>query len=302
VAVIAAASGSLAIAAASFRFIERPIREGIFWRTKLWRSYSVGALCVSVPLLVSAAFVFEPTPELATHEDVEFGCVVAEFSVLLTDEKCFWPIDGAQGDAVLIGDSQAGQLSGAFISASHQNSLNARIVTRTGAFFQNTPDRDQLARLIIENVKPRVVVLGQLTISWDSNYWAQQIRDYAQRFSDAGIGVVIPHRIRKGGEPLKCAPIRFSVLENTCELGFEDSTQSMADVEEIIALERLALSEVDRVRLFDPNGILCPEEPCRSRQEGKWIWRDGGHVSREGAKRLTTPISQAIELLLSPLG
>jgi peptidoglycan/LPS O-acetylase OafA/YrhL len=301
-AVMVAASGSLAIAAASFRFIEHPIREGNFWRVKSWRPYALGALCVGLPLLVSSVVVFEPTPELATHEDVEFECVVAEFSVLLTDENCFWPVDGARGDAVLIGDSQAGQLSGAFIRASHQNFLNARILTRTGAFFQNTPDRDQLARLIIENVKPQIVVLGQLTISWDSTTWAQQIRDYAQRFSDAGIGVVVPHRIRKGGEPLKCTPIRFSVFENTCELGIEDSTQSRADVKEIIALERLALADVERVHLFDPNGILCPEEPCKSRQEGKWIWRDGGHISREGARRLTPQLTEAIGLLLTNFG
>lgn len=297
--VAGAAVFSLVIAAGSFRFIEQPIREGRIWRAKVWRSYALGVLCVTLPLLVSSLAVIEPTPELVVHEDVEFGCVKAEFSVLLGDESCFWPTDGAVGDAVLIGDSQAGQLSGAFINAAHRNRLNARILTRTGAFFQNTPDRDELARLIIEDVKPQVVMLGQLTISWEPEYWVAQIRGFSQRFSDAGIPLVIPHRIRKGGEPLECAPIRFFTLENTCEISDVESLQSGVEVKEIIALEKAALDGVERVALFDPNESLCPQEPCKSRQGGMWIWRDGGHISREGARRLTTPISQAINSLLS---
>ena len=293
-----AAIGSLLLAEGSFRLIESPIRNAQFFAANGLRTLVLGVVCVAVPYALATHGQIEPTPELATHEDVEFGCVTAEFTVLLGDEACFWPVEDPRGDAVLIGDSQAGHLSGAFISAAHEQSLNARIVTRTGAFFQNTPDRDELARLIIEDLRPRVVVLGQLTISWEPDYWAPQMRGYVQRFSDAGIGVVVPHRIRKGGEPLECPPIRFGVLDNTCELSIEDSSQSAGEIKTIIEFERTVLEDVERLKLVDPNIVLCPLEPCRSLQDGKWIWRDGGHISREGARRLRVPLTEAIGALL----
>lgn len=294
VTVLSAAVVSLGLADLSYRLVEQPIREGRFWRARWWRTPALGVACVTVPLALATYGRIEPTPELATHEDVEFGCVVAEFSVLLDPESCHWPVSSAVGDAVLIGDSQAGHLSGAFIRAAHERKLNARIVTRTGAFFQNTPDRDELARMLIDEVRPKVVVFGQLTVSWDPDFWAPQMRSYVERLTNAGIGVVVPHRVHKGGEPLKCPPIRVMVLANTCELNAEESRQSAEDLRAIMALEAATLEGVEGVVLFDPNDALCPGEPCSSYQGGRWIWRDGGHLSREGAQRLTPLLSAAM--------
>lgn len=294
VSAVVAAAGSLALAELSYRFVEAPIREGRLWRAGRIRTFALASACVAVPYSVATYVDLEPTPELATHVDVEFDCVIATFDVLLSDESCFWPVDGAVGDAVLIGDSQAGHLSGAFIDAAHRQGLNARIVTRTGAFFQNTPDRDELARLIIDEVKPQVVVLGQLTIDWDVDYWVPQVRSYVQRFTDAGIGVVMPHRIRKGGEPLECPPIRFGPLPNICEVSTAESIESAAAIARIIDLERSALDGIDGLVWFDPNPVLCPDDPCRSYQDGRWMWRDGGHISREGARRLEPLLAEAI--------
>jgi peptidoglycan/LPS O-acetylase OafA/YrhL len=292
---VVAALVGLAVAAVSYRFIEEPIRHGAFWGRHRSTTLGLVAVCIAVPIALTTALRHEPTPELDVHIDVTSGCVEASWETLRADDQCIWKIPGAIGDAVLIGDSQAGHLSEGFIEAAHANRLNARIVTRTGPFFLYHEDRNYAARVIAENPDTRVVVLGQSTPFGDTvEWWKNEAAGYLIRLNEADIPVIFSHTIRKGGNPLRCATIRFDRLANTCEIDPVESANSGQEMPTLHSHERDMLALAPGNFAFDSNRVLCPREPCVSYQQGEWLWRDPSHISIAGAQRIAPKLSDVI--------
>lgn len=297
---VLAALAGLGIAALSYRFIEEPIRHGEFWGRHRATTLGLTTACIAVPVLLTTAFRYEPTPELDVHIDVTSGCVEETWETLASEDTCIWRTPNAVGDAVLIGDSQAGHLSEGFIEAAHANRLNARIVTRTGPFFLYHEDRNYAARMITENPDAKVVVLGQSTpfgerIEW----WKNEAAGYLIRLNQADIPVVFAHTIRKGGNPLRCATIRFDRLTNTCEIDPAESAASGAEMPTLHAHERDMLALAPGNLGFNINRVLCPREPCVSYQDGTWLWRDASHISIAGSHKLVPQLTDLIAQSIS---
>ena len=297
---ILASVAGLGVAAFSYRFIEEPIRHGAFWNRYRTTTLGLAGTCIAVPLLLTTVFRHEPTPELDVHIDVTTGCVEEPWDTLTSDFACFWQVPNALGDAVLIGDSQAGHLSEGFIEAAHSSGLNARIVTRTGSFFLVHPDRDYAANLVIGNPDTKVVVLGQLTPFWDDiEAWKSLSSSYIARLNNANIPVIFTHTIRKGGSPLECATIRFRWLPNTCEIEPLESAESGAEMSTLHSHERDMLALVPGNFTLDINRVLCPTEPCVSLQNDIWLWRDPSHISIAGAQLLVPQLADLMNMALS---
>lgn len=292
--VLAAVVG-LGFAALSYRFIEEPIRHGEFWARHRATTLGLAATCVAVPVILTTALRYEPTPELDVHIDVTAGCVEESWDALASADTCIWRTPNALGDAVLIGDSQAGHLSEGFIEAAHANRLNARIVTRTGPFFLYHEDRNYAARVIIENPEAKVVVLGQSTPFGEQvEWWKNEAAGYLIRLNQADIPVVFAHTIRKGGNPLRCATIRFDRLTNTCEIDPAESAASGAEMPTLHAHEQDMLALAPGNEALDINRVLCPREPCMSYQNGTWLWRDASHISIAGSRKIVPQLTDVI--------
>src|SRR5581483_1486524 len=119
-AVPAAAAASLLPAWLSYRFVENPIRHDPRIRGRV--AIALAAACVATPALV--AFGTSRIPELAGpkyalghHEDLTRGCAGWAAYDSAARSRCTWHTADARGDAVLIGDSNAGHFTEPFVAA-----------------------------------------------------------------------------------------------------------------------------------------------------------------------------------------
>ena len=137
-----AAAASLAVAWASYRLIEDPVRHR---RAAPGRTLAIGALCVLTPLLAVGAAqllwrqlanVKEPPP-LPLHLDVTAGCNDAAPLGEPTRPDCTWEAPGGGGEdlAALVGDSNAGQFSEPFIEAANDDGRDAVLATYASCPF-----------------------------------------------------------------------------------------------------------------------------------------------------------------------
>ena len=255
--------------------------------------------CSGTVFALASFRAIEPTPELQVHKDVTSDCVRQPFEVILSDSTCFWPFPGATRDALLVGDSQAGHLTESFIAAAHSNGLNARVVTRTGAFMNN-PERDYLSNLVAQSETIDLVVVGQLTFEIAQiEQWNPLIEDFLTKLTTEDRKVIFVHRVMKGGNPLDCVPVRFLLDRGACEVVVQESLESEQYVLEMKNKEAAVVSRVDNVLAFDPNEWLCESIPCFSRRNDGWLWRDPSHLSRLAASRLSEPLGNAMAKALA---
>lgn len=184
---------SLPIAFASFKYVEDPIR-----RTKI-RSHakvyliSTAAVCATallmIPLLQGSKIIQKDQTVktklsmLGQHIDLTAGCDASQRNYKVngwkTDGECRFPPKGtSKGDAWIVGDSQAGHLSEAFIRAANKLGLTAVIASKSTCpfadgvvSFEGKPNlscREQydtsLSRII--EAKPKLVFISNGNFVW----------------------------------------------------------------------------------------------------------------------------------------
>jgi peptidoglycan/LPS O-acetylase OafA/YrhL len=145
VAAPAAALISLAPAWLSYRFVEGPIRFAP--RPAMSRTVILAALCVLLPIgsafaLVGSRQIVGETDAMKSYElsrsphaDGATGCSNATPLGQRGQSDCTWEVVSPIGNAVLIGDSQAGHFSEAFIGAANQSRFDATLATMPGCPF-----------------------------------------------------------------------------------------------------------------------------------------------------------------------
>jgi len=285
---------SIPLAILAYRFVEQPLRHSKTISARKWMGGLILVGCSGTVFVLASTRAIEPTPELQVHEDVTSECVQQPFEVILAESTCFWPFPGATRDALLIGDSQAGHLTETFIAAAHANGLNARVVTRTGAFMNN-PERDYVSTLVAQSETIDLVVVGQLTFEIaQMEQWNPLIEDFLTKLTVNDRKVIFVHRVKKGGNPLDCAPIRWMLERGACEVTVQESLESEQYVREMKRREAAIVSRIDNVLAFNPNEWLCESSPCLSRRDDGWLWRDPSHLSRLAASRLREPLGNAM--------
>ena len=325
------AAGVLSLGPAwlSYRFVENPIRHR---RVPAPRTLALGAACVLVPVVVAVGLVplrswtagrlDTAQPELRSHIDVVDGCS-SRF------EGCTYDVGDATGTAVLIGDSNAGHLSEAFLDATRHLRLQAEILTRSECPFADVVVRsgriadvacrqayeDHLAALI--EARPGLVVVASSTDGYLNGEefdlarsvggpWASGPSSKAEvmgdaltstlsELRDAGIGVVVVHPIPKflaHQDPRVCAAARLILREESC--GSVSSTADMLERRSgALGAEERAVAAVDAVS-FDPAPILCPDPTCSTRRDGTWWWSDNAHISTVATRALAPGLEEAM--------
>jgi hypothetical protein len=223
---------------------------------------------------------------------------------------CSLPVSESEGIAALVGDSHASHLSEAFVVASHNLGFDALLASRANSPFlflegvseggASNEQRRMVKHLIELGV--RIVVVAQSTyqISFqDGRDWADAMRPVLEEFTVAGVRVVlvgesvfVGERVFVGADPQDCSALQIYL--SACAADIERQTSQLLGQRSRFQQEADLAQEIDSVVLFDSARHLCPEELCSLRRNGRWWWRDNGHISVYASEQLGVPLQAAM--------
>jgi len=183
---------------AQFRWVERPIRDGLrLPRVNFGRL--VGGF-VAVALLVYGLMTFVTPaigkyvaghkPEEISAHIIEKPCATEEFAID-TAHSCPYLTPGGTGTAVLVGDSMARSLSDGFVSAANAEALNAYVFSLPGCSFLafDSPFSPTLECigwrqnifLALEQLQPKLIMIANLSTLYTdvplANFTVEKTRD-----------------------------------------------------------------------------------------------------------------------------
>jgi SGNH domain (fused to AT3 domains) len=259
------------------------------------------------------------------HGDRVRGCDVPTPLGERRGAACTWTVASARGQAVLVGDSQAGQFTEPFVRAANNAQLDATVATFhacpfaalrvVGSFASESDcgrfDNGTLATLV--RTKPNLVVIalrtdgyvykpsiglgrgnGHVTFrsSEKADLWREGLAAYLNRLNRAHIPVVVIHPIPViPFEPSACAVLR--VLTNSCDGSIVRSVVDRRR-KSSIQLDNSAVAAAPSSWTIDFEDDLCDATRCSSTRRGVIVYSDRNHLSVAGALTLTEPFGRAI--------
>jgi len=337
-----AATASLIPAMASTRFVENRYR----FRTSMSgrATIALGCICVVVPAVAGfAALAASPATQrmveaapFRNHLDVTSGC---DRGTTEPDPNIFGCVLSTGDESVLlIGDSNAGQLSEAVKAAAEENGMGLRIAAASGCPFttlrvqreglERTWCRDFAKRAtawILAN-RPTIVIMASSSdlhlvatddvgvaddaggFTFDpaekSAMYETDLEANLELMVAAGVKVVVVHPIPKfeaSWQSTGWSSTRWSAARFW--LGI-DNLEITTDRSEALRLQRYGRDAEQRASksagavTFDPFDALCPADPCAARRGTIWLYRDSAHLSVRGSEELAPYISDIIRRLL----
>jgi peptidoglycan/LPS O-acetylase OafA/YrhL len=282
----------------SFRYLEVPIRVSPkLGEGRTLRRISFGA--VVAPLVVSVV-TYSPIPDLDLHLDTKLGCTSGPSNDLGAGGKCVLAIEGATDSVALVGDSHAGHLSDGMEIAARNLNMSLLLGSRAGAPFLVGPqasETDAVLKLIVDQ-RVKVAVIAQSNYSVPDDEWYKGMREVLQTLTSSGIGVVlVAQSLFPDQAPLKCSYLK--IISSMCQAEVSLSTSELLSQRDRFSSEQRLISEFPQVVHLDTARFLCPSGSCEIRRQGRWWWRDGGHISVFASRQLAAPLQQAIAMALS---
>ena len=283
-------------AAISYRYLENKFRHQLRWRKP---EMMIAVISFSLLLPLAAAVSSRSVmPELGPHQDATLGCEYGDLTKIEPGGKCVFPSGLNGGSAVLIGDSHAGQLTEAFIPASHDLGLDAVIAVKgnnpylfmTWDQVQNEASYPFISIQRIVEINPKVVVIAQSSYSREvpsGITWSDQFYPILEILENHKIPVVVvAESVVVNIRPQECSVAQVM-------LGFCNAEKSLNrfDLEKgrsiRVKQEEIAVSKVNNAVILDTLPVLCPTQICSTRRDGEWWWRDDAHISITASKALT---------------
>jgi hypothetical protein len=226
---------------------------------------------------------------------------------------CTWTVEDPIGLAVLVGDSNAGQYSEAFVGAANAAGLDATVATLSSCPFVDLIGfrggvlQDQCRSFVTQtlqsliDIRPEFVVIASASdhyITSDSRrfqssntaaqsstaiekeqLWTGGLVRVIEPLQAAGVEVVIVHPQPKfpRWDPRECAVAQVLLSSRSC-----GTTMNLADADRnrapAVSAESAAAAATS-AKTLDVASFLCPEERCSTQQGSTWTWRDDGHIS-----------------------
>jgi len=283
-------------AAISYRYLENKIRHQLRWRKP---EMMIAVISFSLLLPLAAAVSSRSVmPELGPHQDATLGCEYGDLMKIESGGKCVFPSGLNGGSAVLIGDSHAGQLTEAFIPASHELGLDAVVAVKgnnpylfmTWDQVQNEASYPFISIQRIVEINPKVVVIAQSSYSREvpsGITWSDQFYPILEILENHKIPVVVvAESVVVNIRPQECSVAQVM-------LGFCNAEKSLNrfDLEKgrsiRVKQEEIAVGKVNNAVILDTLPVLCPTQICSTRRDGEWWWRDDAHISITASKALT---------------
>ena len=332
---LAAAAFSLLPAWLSYRYVETPFRTERRWEGK--RALALAGVCVAAPLLASGGLALTPSALAQSapiarwrqldrqHADVLGGCNEETPLGRRRADECTWRVAGARGEAVLIGDSNAGHFTEPFVRAARRLHLQATVATLStcpfvdlrvaGGMIGEHDCRSFVTGSVAELARrrPRLVVIasrtdrylegsafglaqpgGGLSYSPDqkAELWRRGLAGLLRRLTGAGVPVVVVHPVPTFAiDPGGCAVVR--VLVGRC-----GTTRPRAAVDRqlrrSVGAERAAVAAVPGTSAASFESAFCDRHTCWSTRAGEGLYRDPTHLSVAGALLLTDRFTRLI--------
>jgi peptidoglycan/LPS O-acetylase OafA/YrhL len=325
-----AALFSLLPAWLAYRLVESPIRFAS--RPPTIRTLGLGAACIALPLVSAVVLAVSPrvtAEQTANYEGSFDGHIVYERGCSNNvplgqreQSECTWEVDDPKGVAVLIGDSNAGHFSEAFIGATNGLGMNAIVAVLPGCPFvdlvvvsRGEPDVEcrqfvtESMRFLREN-PPDLVVLtpseGKVeedsvqleladegvrfsTSTAKASAWRRGMEQTITQLQSAGVDVVVVQPVPKLADRLwdhrDCAVITIMLAPSSCGTStlLTEANEERARTMDAIS----AAAAATEIPTLDVADELCPRGVCSTQQGATWMYLDGGHISPTASVQLT---------------
>ncbi len=273
----------------------------------------------------------------AFHYDATNGCDSATRLGNLdsTDDPgldpCAFPADAPVGRAMLVGDSNAGHFSEGVIDGMAQINFDLEITTRSSCPFADLAVRWQaneltecrshndetLTRLLAEPVD--LVIIGH-AVDWYTStdrfsfakapaaasfdntpdgkavLMATGTAEYVSQLRDAGMQVVVVQPVPRPlqWEPGACSVIRWGAESDSCTLEIEAAEENQSAAAIALVRERV---ERAGARVVDPGAQWCDAERCRTRLDGRHLYRDHFHITVFASEALAGDFAELASLV-----
>lgn len=333
---VLAAAASLIPASLSYHLVENPIRFAPNRGTL--RVAGIGLIGVAGPVLAGLALIAanadiaESTSLRAFDDEPDRGCLVDSGNPEAAGTQCSWSVPDARGTVVLLGDSNAWHVTEAVVGAASALDHNTDVLTVGRCPFVDlvliergtehraceTAKANERSRLEAEPAD--VVVLssaidvylsdsevafrspdGEVHDSPEAKavaYEAALVRTL-DRFNAAGTRVVsiapVP-RLRDGWTP-STEPAGRLLLGATDTVAVARAEARETQQPALVILER---ASEGRAVVLDPFDTLCPGPQCEPFDGDELVFIDWSHVSAAGSRRLTGPLTAALETQVAP--
>jgi peptidoglycan/LPS O-acetylase OafA/YrhL len=320
---LAAVGVSVALAWATYRLIETPIRHGALGAVRTGAALSAGMIALAlvgyttragVPRSVAQQLVVndgEITSErgheiffkhqldnhhLCTPEHIQKGAVTEYWPA-----RCVQSKPSETKDVAIIGDSHAEDL---FIGLA-ERLPDANIVTYTKSLpVRSTKVFDDVFAYVLSDKSIRTVIM---TAYWNVNAKAlppgadlgRELIDTVGELVRAGKTVyLLDDRPSFPFDPSVCKYVRprfFWQVQHGAHCDFERSLFNAQRSQYLPALEAV-VRELPNVHLLDTAGVFCDETLCRMGAGGTLLFRDRNHLTIAGSRALAARIAPQIVL------
>ncbi|WP_083700993.1 acyltransferase family protein [Aquipseudomonas alcaligenes] len=310
----------LAFAAASYKFLENPIRHAPWLRRSgptilagLVAAIVVAGMCLVISIFSARLLLLDPErvkvppaffPLKVSGLPFNPTCVVDRKRHAGPDifELCTQPpVTPAKQSIWVLGDSHAGHLQGLLYTLHEKFGVGIHLVETPGVAFpfvrgQDFMPRQLLFERVLQNLRENdVVVVSRLFINrnnfqpvGDLEVWIDDVRALAQMLSKRNVSLVVV-----GPPPIfefKDVNICFSLLwgESSCKISRNRLEASIGTV--YVALQQRAAVQ-SNLHIFNSFDVLCPAagRSCSPFFNGGLLFRDKDHLNTAGAVFLTEP-------------
>ena len=335
---VAGAAAVLSIVSAwlSYRYVENPLRFNP--RPQGRRTLALAITCITVP--IAACFGLLAMHDVLFHTSVltrwqavsqpylsfSRGCEGVTPVGERTDarwSRCTWRVAHPRGRIVLLGDSNAAQLTEPVVRGGIKAGYDVTVAPLTGCpfirlrVFGTGVDETDCYRFDTRSLAtlarhpPSIVVIANrddLTMGLSrigfrsavgvttygsaakARLWEQGLAQTLKDLNRAGVRVVLirPVPLMRAA-PSDCAVIR--VLMTTCASSIRraDATASLRPA---ISAQNKAASNAPLASLVNFEQDLCGVTRCSTIRHGTILYRDVDHLSTAGARTLTIPFSR----------
>ncbi|AMR66885.1 hypothetical protein A0T30_11120 [Aquipseudomonas alcaligenes] len=310
----------LAFAAASYKFLENPIRHAPCLRRSgptilagLVAAIVVSGMCWIIAAGSTRLLLLDPEriklppaffPLKGSGLPFNPTCVVDGVRPTSLDvfELCTRsPILATKQSIWVLGDSHAGHLQGLLYALHEKSGFGIHLIETPGVAYPFVRGRDFVPRQllfdrVLQNLRENdIVVVSRLFVNRnnfqpvdDLSAWADDVRKLAEVLSRRNVSLVV-----MGPPPIfefKDVNICFSLLwgESSCKIARSRLETSMGAV--YAALQQRAVVQRN-LHVFNSFDVLCPvvERNCSPFFNGGLLFRDKDHLNTAGAVFLTEP-------------
>ena len=307
-----------------FRWVERPIRDGLrLPRVNFGRL--VGGF-VAVALLVYGLMTFVTPaigkyvaghkPEEISAHIIEKPCATEEFAID-TAHSCPYLTPGGTGTAVLVGDSMARSLSDGFVSAANAEALNAYVFSLPGCSFLafDSPFSPTLECIgwrqnvfaALSQLQPKLVMIANM----NTLYTHVPLADFTLEKTRDAWG----YELTRTFDAL--APLQAKVMlvqpppSFEYDLRYDISLLRKNGVQEdraTVIARRAPINEVEvntaalypfLAPVLNFDDLFCNAETCTQKIGKQFMLEDADHLSVEGSMLAAPVVQNAIAVALA---